>query len=244
MAKMRRSVLALAAIVLTCAGCWSQQSRTVSGQVNFGTTGKIEVAVPIGNVTVTGSQGSLVTWSAHEAARRRSDLERMNVVTDKLPGELIVRGVMPVDCRMCAINLVIAVPRNVSLDVRTGVGNVSVDGTSAAVIARSRVGNVDVTGAGQQVQAQSRVGNVRVTLPSMTGIEAVTVTSSVGDVSLSLPRSADAMVHLATSLGRITGDVAVSRATGLGSEARLRLGSGRVPIELRTQTGDVSLRML
>ncbi len=242
---MRRSALALVAILcLACLACSVYKSRTVSGQVNFGTTGRIEVEVPIGDVTVTGSQGSLVTWSAHEAAGGRSDLERMNVITDKLPKELSMRGVMPVDCRMCAINLVIAVPRDVNVDVRTGVGNVSVDGTSAAVIARSRVGNVDVTGTGQQVDAQSRVGNVRVTLPSMTGIEAVTVTSSVGNVSLNLPRSADAMVHLATSLGRITGDVAVWRATGLGSEARLRLGSGRVPIELRTQTGDVSLRML
>jgi hypothetical protein len=80
-------------------------------------------------------------------------------------------------------------------------------------------------------------------LPSMTGIEAVTVTSSVGNVSLSLPRSADALVHLATRVGRITGDFAASQVTGLGSETRLRLGSGRVPIELRTQIGDVSLRM-
>lgn len=103
-------------------------------------------------------------------------------------------------------------------------------------------GTVTVDGARGAVTARTTNGSVDVNLSTVAG--ALTIGTTAGQVTLSIPRSTDANLDLRTDVGSIT--VAGQIAEDLGSgkhHLQLQLGTGEVPITATTEVGQIAIQL-
>lgn len=235
--RITRSILALAALVPTLA------SAQVVGRNDDTFRRTEEVArgewfrffAPMGKITVTEARGSEVEIRAEKVVRSGSETD-IGFVLRRSGGSLTICAVYSNDdeCtsqgvrtenrwnntrrnfRPTTLNVTIAVPANVRLQVASGNGDVSVTGGYAEVIARSGNGAVGVDGANGEVDAAS--GNGAVTIRRVRG--PVNATSGNGDVSVIAIRgpvsARSGNGDLTVSMDEYSGDGDMDYTTGNG----------------------------
>ncbi len=148
----------------------------------------------------------------------------------------------------------LALPDDRHLDLRTGLGDVSVHGTTASVVIDVDVGDVTVRGADGGLAVRTGLGDVDLVTPGHvevhTGDGDVTVEQSgsprdlrvvtdLGDITVRLASDADVDLEIETR-GRITVRTPGITTVGSGRVAR-RNGDGSIRIELRSPRGDVEV---
>lgn len=146
-------------------------------------------------------------------------------------------------------------PDDRPLDLRTGVGDVSVRGVEASVIVDVTVGDVEVRGADGGLAVRTGLGELDVVISGHadlhTGEGSVVVEQTgaprdlrartdAGDITVTLASDADIDLEIHTR-GRITVRTSSITTVTSGSLAR-RNGNGSIRVELRSPRGDVEVR--
>lgn len=129
----------------------------------------------------------------------------------------------------CAVGWDIVVPRDAAVTVGSAVGDITVSDITGPLTVDSSVGQVRATGVGSPtITVRTSVGDV--TLEPAVPPDQVTVTSSTGDVRVTVPDDGTGYrVETDSSVGTVT--------NGIGSDPSLdRL------LDLRTSVGDITIR--
>jgi len=217
-----------------------------------------------GNITVTGGHDEgLVTARAQirgitpEEARERAD--HFNLVIEESEHMVIVR---PPEINNASIDLVIQLTGATPVEIRSLSGNVSVEGTGAAVRINGTSGNLSVTGAAGVVDLHTGSGDLH--LDKSTALNA-TLESKSGDVHVGdcqgtfNVRTASGDVELARCSGRtisieaVTGDVSIDLTEPIDGAVNVRTVQGdttihlmdgsNVRVALATLRGDVTCEL-
>ena len=144
----------------------------------------------------------------------------------------------------------ITIPKSVSLNLDCGnLGSVRVEGVSSELEINTNVGHihlVDVTG---PVTAHSSTGGINVEFVSLNQNAPVSISSSTGDVDVTLPSSAKADVELKSTMGTVytNFDLEAPRKDGMnvvGANRKIKgqLNNGGVKLYLSSSTGNIYFR--
>lgn len=149
----------------------------------------------------------------------------------------------------------LALPDDRHLDLRTGLGDVSVRGTEASVVVDVGVGDVEVRGADGGLAVRTGLGDLDVVTPGHTELHTgegdvrveqsgsprdLRVRTELGDILVILASDADVDLEIRTA-GRITVRTPSITTVGSGRVAR-RNGDASVRVELRSPRGDIEVR--
>jgi hypothetical protein len=206
----------------------------------------VDVTSQAGDVTIIGDANlefpevrtlpermtSRATRSAQITRTRDGRVLRVVVVTGR--GEGVLRpGFVPE--QPAEVNdVVIRVPRLAGVRVRSGSGDVLVEGVA---------GSVDIqAGVGQE----ARGGNVRVTVAESAGLP-VNIATPRGEVRVRMPASSAGRVTLDAPAGRVTMLGRTVKSTDVSAATKLWTGTindGLQPIVLRSAMGNVELEFV
>lgn len=142
-----------------------------------------------------------------------------------------------------AVKFTVHVPSGVKVDVTSGVGDVDVDGGTAALRVHSGTGDIKVTSSAWPVDLVSGTGDISAMLGTP-GREDATIKSGTGDVTVSVPAQVNLSINAHTGAGDLSDefDLPVSEAQyGPSKSLTGNLGSGGGVLTLTTGTGDISL---
>jgi hypothetical protein len=146
-------------------------------------------------------------------------------------------------------------PDDRDLDLRTGLGDVSVHGTEASVVIDVGVGDIEVRGADGGLAARTGLGEVDVITPGHAELHTdeghvqveqsgaprdLRVRTELGDITVLLASDADIDLEIRTR-GRITVRTPSITSVTSGRLAR-RNGNGSVRVELTSPRGDIEVR--
>jgi hypothetical protein len=157
------------------------------------------------------------------------------------------------------VSFTVEVPVGVGFVARTSNGGITAEGMTADVDARSTNGNIRILGA-RTVSARTTNGSVNVRSERLSSVATtngritahvdsvdprapMSLTTSNGTITLTLPGSASAAVDARTSNGRISSEIPLTIA-GTSRRDRLtgRIGAGAGEIRLRTTNGGITLQ--
>jgi Putative adhesin len=172
------------------------------------------------------------------------------------PGFATLRAAIPlaVDGTLDLELGTIALPDDRHLDLRTGLGDVSVRGSVASVIVDVGVGDVEVRGADGGLAIRTGQGDLDVVTPGHADLTTgeghvsleqsgsprdLRVSTAQGDIRVVLASDADVDLEIHTR-GRITVRTPSITTVGSGRFAR-RNGDGSIRIELRSPRGDIDV---
>jgi DUF4097 and DUF4098 domain-containing protein YvlB len=225
--------------------------------------GRVNIQTVSGDVEVRGHDGDAIIVHGYKEGRDREMVE----VEDRSTGNAVDVGVRyPRECNCDAsVRFEVRIPRGARYifeGFKTASGNVSVTGVSGKVRAQTASGNVEVSDVSGEVSASSASGNVRVgevrgtvnastasgdvnvEIAQLEGTNAMRFSSASGNVSVRLPASLDADVHMSTASGSIETNfpIEIKKARyGSSAQARGLLGSGARTLRISSASGDVSL---
>lgn len=237
----RAALFALCAAFFAFAGAASAADhlqRFVDRTVDLGAATSVVVSGLAGDVHVTGTEGSQVRVHARLRADKADDLGRMDARVTADGATIHVASVFPsrsifsLSHRNASIDYEIAVPRDVRVSVELTAGDVVIAGLRGVLLAHDKYGDVRVTDATNDVEAGTKTGDVTVKLDPAWHGSALTLWTSVGDVSLSAPSRLRARLSARTRIGEVQG------ADWLGDP------SAGPSISLATSIGDVRVSQI
>jgi Toastrack DUF4097 len=142
-----------------------------------------------------------------------------------------------------SVSYELRVPRGIDLDLHTVNGNVSTMGAEGSLRLHSINGRIEVEGGGDEVDAHTVNGSIRVAIGSTSPQTEVTLASTNGGITLSLPDSIAGRLEAHTTNGSIKTEIPVSVSGGV---SRRRLngelnGGGASRIEVSTTNGSIRI---
>ena len=218
---------------------------------------QVEIQIPRGDVSVAVGEGSQISVRAHQVAYAGSDKEAEKIFAAQ-QAHVTVSGnavLLKVDGNQAGkTNLVVTLPKSVSVNVNSGRGGVTIAGLTGNVDATVQHGDLETTAIDGHVHAHLNhdgdfaahdvKGDLSVdgsggdlTLTDVHGV--VTVQGDYSNVHM---ERADQPVHFHSSrtdmeLGRLPGDMSISLESLHGTEV---VG----PIRIRTHSKDIELNQV
>ncbi len=210
--------------------------------------GRLQLQNVNGSVQVSGWDRDAVEVHAVKSARRDpSDLARVQIVVTVAPQEITVETRYPHDQGVeVSVDYNIRVPRRVLLrQVATVNGAVRVTGVEASGELRSVNGDVEVYDSSGGLSARTTNGNLRLELRALDASQPVFLETVNGSIVLALPPGSGAELDVRSLNGEFRSDMPVAVAGSLSArQFHGRLGSGGVPLHLRTVNGGIRLLTL
>lgn len=147
-------------------------------------------------------------------------------------------------------SVTITLPKTMNVILDCGnLGQADVEGFSSEIEVNTNVGHINLTNVTGPITAHTSTGTIRVKFSSVNQSSPISITSSTGDVDVTLPTSTKANLELNSTMGTIYTDfdLEIPREDGMKRIGAVRkieskLNSGGVNISLRSSTGDVYLR--
>src|SRR5262245_52181127 len=213
--------------------------------------GELAIVNSNGVVEVEGVDGTEVDVRAERIAKAATDeaakelLQRVGIKENASPERVAIDTE-----RITGITLGVSyevryhvrAPRNLTLDVRTSNGAVSVSNMTGKVIAHTTNGAVTGTALAGAVDARTNNGAVNVDLASA-GENPVSLHTTNGAVTLALPDTAKATIAASWTNGgfRVAPELKVEVADQSRRRFEGRLNGGGASIELQTTNGPINL---
>jgi hypothetical protein len=247
-----------------CCGDWDvgterengQQTRHLTERFAAGRSPTLWVDSFAGGVTVLGDDGEEIVVVATKKARRRSDLDRIQITMTERDGGLEIKTRNPSHVSDASVSLEIKVPVATHLNANLGAGGVVVEGLSGGLLVRNAAGAIvlmDVSGgidartAAGVVSAREAAGPVR--LVSAAGvIEYQGVPegechfeAAAGSIALDLPAEPNLAVDLEATIGAVD---AACDVDGASTRRKLKgvIGTGTEgTISARATVGDIDV---
>lgn len=209
-----------------------------------------------GNVDVVPSTSGQVEVTGHRTARASQDLHTVvhegsggiDVCVVYADDECDEHGIHGHHDRWGGdegdINLRVAVPAGLQVAASSVSGNVGIDGAQGDIDANSVSGDVTLEHLrASSLTAKSVSGSIDAQLDALTGNGALEFRSVSGDVTMQVPKSFDADLHLSTVSGELTSDFPVTLNGGFGRRRiDARIGNGGRRLDISTVSGDVRIR--
>lgn len=147
-------------------------------------------------------------------------------------------------------SVTITVPQTMNVMLDCGnLGRADVEGFTSEVEVNANVGHINLSNVTGPVTAHTSTGAITVKFSNVNQSSPISISSSTGDVDVSLPISTKADLELNSSMGTIYTDfdLEVPREDGMKRIGAIRkieskLNNGGVKISLRSSTGNVYLR--
>lgn len=143
--------------------------------------------------------------------------------------------------------------------IQTASGDVEARGCSGDISAQSVSGDVSLELGGGQVSVNTVSGDLELEAGSLDGLSAATTSGDIsidletapggemrlasvsGDVELDIPGDSDVSVEAATASGDIECGLDLAEASRTSRRLTGKLGGGRVPVSIKTTSGDISI---
>jgi DUF4097 and DUF4098 domain-containing protein YvlB len=147
-------------------------------------------------------------------------------------------------------SVTITLPKSMNVMLNCGnLGKADVEGFSSELEVNANVGYINLTNVTGPVTAHTSTGPITVKFSNVNQSSPISITSSTGDVDVTLPTSTKANLELNSTMGTIYTDfdLEIPREDGMKRIGAVRkieskINNGGVNISLRSSTGDVYLR--
>lgn len=143
----------------------------------------------------------------------------------------------------------ITLPKTMNLSVDAGnLGGVSIDGFSSEVEVDTSVGKIDLKNVTGPITAHTSVGLITVDFSTVNQSSPISISSSVGEIDVTLPSNTKANLNLRTNGTIYTNfDIKAQPKKGLKNVSGLRkvnknINGGGVTIKLKSSMGNIYLR--
>lgn len=235
----------------------SYEEERMEQTFDVGDAPNLEIDNFAGNVTVRAGESDAIRVVATKRARRRSDLQRIEVELTERDGGLVISTRKPFSLNNASVKLEITTPVDTRLDAHTGAGSVDVCCLGGSVRVDSGAGNVNMDAVTGEIDAHSGAGSLdvrgatgTVRLDSGAGSISYQGTpqgdcrfeSGAGSITLILPADLNVEVDLDSGVGTIDVDFAVDGRVTKG-EVKGVVGSGdQGSIYAHTGTGSIQLK--
>ena len=105
-------------------------------------------------------------------------------------------------------------------------------------------GDIEATGLAQDADLVSSSGSVSASFARFDGVRDVRLESTSGDIELTVPRGVGFHVDASTSSGSIDSNLDLPvRDRNVGAAVSAQVGSGNAAVQLRSTSGDISVKM-
>jgi len=147
-------------------------------------------------------------------------------------------------------SVTITLPKNMNVMLDCGnLGKADVEGFSSELEVNANVGYINFTNVTGPITAHTSTGAITVKFNNVNQGSPISITSSTGDVDVTLPTNTKADLQLRSTMGTIYTDFDLEtprkdgmKRIGATRKIESKLNSGGVDISLRSSTGDVYLR--
>jgi hypothetical protein len=221
-----------------------------------GTSPTLDVENFAGNVTIHAGAEGEIRVVATKRALRESDLGRIEVEIDERDSGVSIRSRKENSLRSGRVEFEITVPPDTDLTLRTGAGDLDLEGLEGSVDASSGAGDVDIRDVTGELRIEIGAGNIRV-LGSTNRVRLSTGAGDIdydgdpkdscrfgtgaGNIRLALPGSLGAEVDLETGIGAIQTDFDVE-GNVTKRHVRGTIGQGDdATIDAHSGVGDIRL---
>ena len=219
-----------------------------------------------GNVTVTAGAGDRVEVVGVKRGNRRY-FDEITLEVVEIPGGVVVCSMYRRADMECdedgfhvhesrryrdrdrdfddvSIDIVVRMPKGMTVSANSVSGDVSVTGAEGAVRAGSVSGNVEMLRLrATSVRASSVSGDVLVTIDALTGDGDLRFTSVSGNVTAELPKTIDADVTMRSVSGSLDTEFPLTLNGRMNRNSLdARIGKGGRELRVTTVSGDVRLR--
>ena len=142
-----------------------------------------------------------------------------------------------------SVQYTIRIPAEADLDLETTNGKIEVEGAHGRIELGTTNGGLRVKDAGGSVSARSTNGSIDVELGSIDADEDMTLRTTNGGISLSLPSNIQASLSARTTNGSVSTDFPVT-VQGTFRKNRLEgdLNGGGASLDLKTTNGSIKIR--
>ena len=227
---MKRSSALLGLTLMVCALACAQDNpgnRVVVPARNTTRPRVLNAASTHGSITVKTYGGKEVIVETPASARgrrdedrpvdgmRRIDLPSRGLVVEEEDNVITVRTSSP-----GPENLVISVPADTALHIRSTHGNVEADGIHGEVEATSTNGRVVLTNISGTVVANSTNGSIRVTMDRVDPAKPMSFSTTNGSIEVTLPGDTKANLKLRAVRGSIWSDFEMKLTGGQPTTSR------------------------
>jgi DUF4097 and DUF4098 domain-containing protein YvlB len=197
-------------------------TRSFDTTVSSGTATSIAVREDNGDIRLHAADTTQVTVHAVIHAHAQADLNRIIVSAGFSGNRINVGSTCPQTIRFlgytdaCEIDYDITYPRALDVDIADTNGDVNVDGAEGNVNAHLTNGDLTINGALRSLDLSSRHGDVEAKLTAGWRGQSITLASSMGDVTLTVPHEFHGYLKAKTRLGSIDNeaDLPSSPVTG------------------------------
>jgi hypothetical protein len=233
-----------------------QQAQRITESFDVGSAPTLRIDSFAGGVIVRGDEVETVQVAATKKARRRSDLDRIQVTMTEREGGLVIETRNPSRVSNASVELEITVPAATHLDVDQAAGGVVVRGLSGGVEAANAAGAIVLEQVSGGIDARTAAGVVSardargpVSLESAAGVVEYQGVpegdchfgAAVGSISLDLPTDPDVGVDLQARIGAVSAACNVEGKT-TGRKLRGVIGTGaQGTITARATVGDIEM---
>ncbi len=140
-------------------------------------------------------------------------------------------------------SFVAELPANVTVDARTDVGSVTIDGIEAGVTAHVSRGTVSASNVSGPLSLTATNGDVRLATDSLSAADSIHLSTTTGNVRAQLPASMQGMFDLSVVNGTVSSDLPLAAAprTRAGHHLRGQIGQSSRVVKLRAIDGNVSI---
>jgi hypothetical protein len=187
-------------------GATSLQSERSEEAFVVGDAPSLKIDNFAGNVIVRTGQSGLIRVAATKKARRKDDLDRIEVEVSERDGGLVIKTDKPSSLDNVSVDLEITSPTGTRLGADTGAGNVEVDDITGEIDAHSGAGDIDVRGAAGKARLDTGAGSIRY---QGTPQGECRFETRAGSITLTLPVDLNVQVDLEARTGDIDVDFSV-----------------------------------
>jgi hypothetical protein len=232
------------------------QTQRISKSFEIGSSPTLRIDSFGGGVTVRGDEVETIQAVATRKARRRSDLDRLEVTMTERDGGLEIETRNPSRAPNVSVLLEIRVPAATHLEVDLGAGSVVVEGLTGGVQVDNAAGAIVLKEVSGGIRARTAAGYASargakgpVTLESAAGVVDYQGVpkgdchfgTAAGSISLDLPADADVAVDLRAKIGAVDAACDVEGTT-TGRRVEGTIGSGaQGTVTARATVGDIDM---
>ena len=211
---------------------------------------QVQVQVKKGSLTIVPSEGDQIEVSARLRGKR-ADREAVHFDVDRRGERFSVVAVYPgrsdpdePDSRV-QIDIHVLLPAGIEFVGQTDVGDIEAVGVDGPLDLVTSVGDIELE-TDTYGQARTTNGRIRARIGQVAWTGKLAFATVNGDITVSLPRSADIELSAKSVTGRYSSNLhpVSTRRRGPGARVEGTLGDGGRRLEMRTVNGDLVLDRL
>jgi len=205
--------------------------------------GKFAVDDTNGTIAITCWDRKEVEITATKHAESQADLDAIRIDVkqgnDKTEVHTVYSSPVP---HNAGVSSQIVVPKDLgNLAAYTANGNISVENVSGQVSMKSENGAITATSLKGSFSLSTTNGSINADCTDLAGEAHLHTTN--GSITLALPRTADALIDAATTVGQISSNLPANKINKgvVGQTLEAKLGAGSHRLEAKTTNGSIRL---